>query len=94
MDNSLKIKSPPEHNFQLIAVPGELLTKPLSNYKYLYDEKYKYRIIEWIPFEKGMAISSSVKFLAIGQEISDKRIWNTYDRSKRIVFFITERYEL
>ena len=88
---TIQIPNSPEHSYKCIAVPGERLTKEVSDYTFLESEKQKFEIIERVCILKGEIMPVSLMLLATGKFIPAIDVWKNYQKSDRLYFFIVKK---
>lgn len=84
----LKLQSIPEHSIRVIAVPGELLKYPVSDYTHIECNGKIYEVYTEIIHNKGEIWSTALPLLSTGQSFNEKMVFDKYKDSDRIVFFV------
>ena len=87
---NLTIEKLPSHDIKCIVTPSENLDNPVNDYKAITFDGMEFEIISHTTISKPNTIPSTLKLLAIGEDMPDERIWKAYPASEKIYFFIVK----
>ncbi len=90
---TFKIKTPAKTTARIISIAQETLKgiNPYSIKELEDDNGIKYEVIDHLEYTKSDIFpSNSIMFLAVGQKLTAEQVWNHYNNSQRIFFFIVK----
>ena len=88
---NLQLNKLANHDIRCIVVPKENLSVPVSDIETITYKDNKFIVLDFISIYKDEKIPMVLKLLSTGQYVSDDKIWEAYNKSSKLFFFIVEK---